>query len=63
MADVDLQRRAQPGTGNPPAIQYPTSDELDVANGWRRDSGPAADDPQDSSILPWATQIVEELPF
>jgi hypothetical protein len=59
--DDALIRRSQPGTQN--AVTYP-QEEIDVTNGWRIYSGPAADEfPIPTEVLPWVTQIVEEVPF
>jgi hypothetical protein len=58
--DDQLTRRAQPGTGN--AVQYPADDQ-DIAKGWRIYSGPGADEMPDESLVPWVTQIIEEVPF
>jgi hypothetical protein len=59
--DDALKRRSQPGTEV--AIFYP-GDETDVLNGWRIYSGPGADEyPTPIEVLPWVTQITEEVPF
>lgn len=59
MAENDLMERAQPGTGAPPAITYPTP-ERDAAEGWRRDTVPASFETT-GVIDPYVTEVLEQV--